>query len=228
MKKYDTVIFDLDGTILYTLEDLNNSMNYALKVNGFGTITLDDSRRFVGNGIVKYVERALALQSRYDSARVEGLDNPDVKLVYDSFISNYIVHCNDKTCAYPGIIELMRTLCEKGYRLGIATNKDKVAAVKLNELYFEGMITGVAGVLDGCPKKPDPYMINEVLKELGSDREHTIYVGDSEVDVMTAKNSGLDMVAVLWGYRDRDELEKAGATVFIDDAMQLIEVLENE
>ena len=119
----------------------------------------------------------------------------------------------------------MRELKKRGYKLGIASNKVKSAVEKLNEIYFEGLMDGAAGVVDGKPTKPDPYMVDEMLKELGSDKEHTLYVGDSQVDVRTAFNTGLDMVAVLWGFRDKEVLMEAGATRFIEQPSQLLNYL---
>ena len=122
-------------------------------------------------------------------------------------------------------MELLRELKKRGYKLGIASNKVKSAVEKLNEIYFEGLMDGAAGVVDGKPTKPDPYMVDEMLKELGSDKEHTLYVGDSQVDVRTAFNTGLDMVAVLWGFRDKEVLTEAGATRFIEQPSQLLNYL---
>lgn len=212
---YDTVIFDLDGTLLNTLDDLCDSTNYALKTHGMPARTIEEVRQFVGNGIRKLIERAVP----------QGTEPEELKKVYDDFKKHYDAHCNDKTGPYDGIMELLRELKKRGYKLGIASNKVKSAVEKLNEIYFEGLMDGAAGVVDGKPTKPDPYMVDEMLKELGSDKEHTLYVGDSQVDVRTAFNTGLDMVAVLWGFRDKEVLTEAGATRFIEQPSQLLNYL---
>ncbi len=209
---YNTVIFDLDGTLLNTLDDLCDSTNYALKAHGMPARSIDEVRRFVGNGIRKLIERAVPA----------GTAAGETEAVFDDFRKHYDIHCNDKTGPYNGIIELLRELKSRGYKLGIASNKVKTAVVKLNDIYFEGLIDGAAGAVEGKPVKPDPYMVEEMLKELGSDREHTLYVGDSQVDVRTARNAGLDMVAVLWGFREREELEKEGADKFIGHPQELL------
>ncbi len=212
---YNTIIFDLDGTLLNTLEDLKDSVNYALVRHGFPERSLMEVRRFVGNGIRKLVERALPCK----------LPDESFEQVFGTFQKHYQKHCNDKTGPYDGIIELLRELKKRGYKLGIASNKVKSAVVKLNEIYFDGLIDEAAGVTDGSPTKPDPYMVNEMLRAMGSDKENTLYVGDSNVDVMTAHNAGLDMITVLWGFRDRQELIAAGATQFIEQPMELLNYL---
>lgn len=209
---YDTIIFDLDGTLLNTLDDLCDSTNYALAIHGFPTRSIAEVRRFVGNGIRKLIERAVP----------ENASPEQIEAVFADFKKHYDIHCNDKTGPYGGVIELLRELKGRGYKLGIASNKVKSAVEKLNDIYFEGLIDSAAGVADGKPTKPDPYMIEVMLEELGSTKDSTLYVGDSQVDVQTAANTGLDMVTVLWGFRDRDELEAAGAVRFIDKPMELL------
>ena len=212
---YNTIIFDLDGTLLNTLDDLMDSTNHALAVHGFPERSLDEIRRFVGNGIRKLIERAVP----------QGTPASDTEEVFADFKIHYDAHCNDKTWPYDGIMELLRELKKRGYKLGIASNKVKSAVEKLNDIYFEGLMDGVAGVVDGKPTKPDPYMVEAMLRELGSSKEHTLYVGDSQVDVQTAANTGLDMVAVLWGFRDREELENAGASTFVSKPDELLNYL---
>ncbi len=213
---YDTIIFDLDGTLLNTLEDLCDSTNYALEAFGYEVRSTDEIRRFVGNGVRKLIERALPAD----------VTEAEFERVFAAFKEHYGVHCNDKTGPYEGIPELLNTLKNRGYKLGIASNKIRSAVIKLSELYFEGVIQGVAGVCDGITPKPDAFMVDGVLKELNSSRENTLYVGDSQVDVATARNAGLDMVTVLWGFRDRDELEAAGAVNFIEYPMELLKYLD--
>lgn len=212
---YDTIIFDLDGTLLNTLDDLCDSTNYALERHGYPQRTLAEVRRFVGNGIRKLIERALPAE----------VSEAEFERVFGDFKEHYQAHCNDKTGPYDGILPLLEELKMRGYKTGIASNKDKTAVQKLNGIYFEGLIDAAAGAADGIPVKPNPRMVNLMLEELGSDKEYALYVGDSQVDVQTASNAGLDLVAVLWGFRDRDELEDAGAVRFIDEPMELLECL---
>ena len=210
---YTTVIFDLDGTLLNTLDDLMDSTNMALEAYGFPKRSHEEIRCFVGNGIRKLIERAVP----------DNTDIADTDKVFNEFKRLYQIHCNDKTGPYPGIIELLRELKKHNIKMGIATNKVKSAADKLNEIYFEGLIDEVAGVEDGIIPKPDRCMIDNLRKRLNATTDETLYVGDSQVDVATARNTGLDMVAVLWGFRTRKELEESGAMVFIDDPMEILD-----
>ena len=209
---YDTVIFDLDGTLLNTLDDLRTSTNFALKANGYPERTLSEIRRFVGNGVRKLIERAVP----------EGTDVTETDKVFEDFKKHYDKHCNDETGPYDGIMELLRELKKRGLKTAIVSNKIQFAVEKLDEIYFEGLIDVAAGVEEGKPTKPDPYMVNKIIEKLGVRKENVLYAGDSQVDVQTAKNAGLDMVTVLWGFRDKDELMEAGATHFIEKPMELL------
>ncbi len=212
---YDTIIFDLDGTLLNTLEDLCNSVNYALESCGYSRRTLEEIRCFVGNGVRKLIERALPCET----------DTEEFEKVFGIFREHYKIHCNDLTGPYEGIMELLQELKAKGYKMGIASNKMRPAVLALNDLYFKGLIQGAAGVDETIMPKPDSQMIELMLEELGSSKESTLYVGDSQVDVETARNTGLDMVTVLWGFRTKDELLAAGAKNFIRHPMELLKYL---
>lgn len=209
---YDTVIFDLDGTLLNTLDDLRDSTNYALASFGFPERTTDEIRRFVGNGIRKLIERAVP----------EGTSKEVTDEVLEKFKEHYNIHCNDKTGPYQGIPELLLELKKRGIKMGIATNKVKSAADKLNEIYFDGFIDEVAGVEEGIIPKPDKMMINNLMNRLNASKETTLYIGDSQVDVQTAANAGLKLIAVLWGFRNRDELIAEGASVFVKEPMEIM------
>lgn len=209
---YNTVIFDLDGTLLNTLDDLCASVNYALEANGYPTRTIEEVRRFLGNGVAMLIERAVP----------EGTGKSETEKTLAVFKAHYQEHCNDLTAPYDGIMPLLRELKSRGVKLGIASNKIKSAVEKLNEICFDGIIDAAEGVTDGNPTKPDPYMIQNVLRELNTDAEHTLYVGDSQVDVMTAKNAGLNMVTVLWGFRDYEELCEAGAKNFVREPSEIL------
>lgn len=201
MKKYQTVIFDMDGTLLNTLEDLTDATNYALRKMGMPERSLDEVRTFVGNGVQKLLERAVP----------GGLDNPQFEETFAEFKEYYSVHCNDKTGPYEGVLPLLRELKAEGYALAIVSNKLDAAVKDLAEGYFEGIVPVAIGEREGVAKKPAPDMVQIALKELGVSAETAVYVGDSEVDLMTAQNSGLPCITVLWGFRDEEFLRNQGA-----------------
>lgn len=201
MKRYQTVIFDLDGTLLNTLEDLTDATNYALREMHMPERTIDEVRAFVGNGVQKLMERAVPA----------GLKNPQFEETFAKFKEYYGVHCNDKTRPYEGILLLLRELKAEGHALAIVSNKLDSAVKELAEIYFEGIVPVAIGEWEGVAKKPAPDMVHKALEELGVSAETAVYVGDSEVDIMTAKNSGLPCIAVLWGFRDEKFLREHGA-----------------
>lgn len=206
MKKYDTVIFDLDGTLLNTLEDLADSVNYALRRMGMAERTLEEVRCFVGNGVQRLMELSVP----------GGFDNPAFEETFAAFKEYYGEHCNDKTRAYDGVVELLRELRDEGYALAIVSNKLDSAVKELSEIYFDGIVKAAIGEKEGVAKKPAPDTVYAALEELQMPAERAVYVGDSEVDVMTAKNSGLPCISVLWGFRDRKFLEEHGAVTFAE------------
>lgn len=204
MKRYETVIFDLDGTLLDTLEDLADAVNYALREMGMPERTIEEVRQFVGNGVRRLMELAVP----------QGFDNPAFEETFSKFKEYYGVHCNDKTKAYDGVVQLLRDLKEEGYALAIVSNKLDSAVKELSEIYFEGIVKVAIGEKEGVAKKPAPDTVYKALDELQMPAETAVYVGDSEVDVMTAKNSGLPCISVLWGFRDEEFLREQGATQF--------------
>lgn len=204
MRKYDTVIFDLDGTLLDTLLDLTDAVNYALRESGMPERTIDEVRRFVGNGVRRLMELAVP----------DGFLNPAFEEVFSKFREYYGVHCNDRTKAYDGVTELLRELKSEGYALAIVSNKLDSAVKELSEIYFEGIVKVAIGEKAGIAKKPAPDTVYEALKELGMPKESAVYVGDSEVDVMTAKNAGLPCISVLWGFREEAVLREYGVSQF--------------
>lgn len=206
MKKYDTIIFDLDGTLLNTLEDLADAVNYALQSVGMPKRTLDEVRSFVGNGVKRLLELSVP----------EGLDNPAFKEVFAKFREYYALHCNDKTRAYDGVVQLLRELKDEGYALAIVSNKLDSAVKELSAIYFEGIVSVAIGEKEGVAKKPAPDTVFKALEELCMPAEGAVYVGDSDVDVMTAKNAGLPCISVLWGFRDKDFLIGHGAVQFAE------------
>lgn len=216
--KVQLVIFDMDGTILDTLEDLKNSLNFSLKKNGFAPRTLDEVRRFVGNGIRKLVERGVPA-----AATAEQIDE-----VFACFNEYYAVHCADHTHAYPGIEELLKRLRAEGVRTAVVSNKSDYAVQSLSKQYFDGLLDSAVGARDGVRKKPSPDSVNEVLKELSVPREAAVYVGDSDVDIATAKNAGMPCISVDWGFRDREFLRENGATQIVSDAEALYRALSEK
>lgn len=204
---YKTILFDLDGTLLNTLEDLANSTNYALAQYGMPLRSLEEIRQFVGNGIAKLIERAVP----------EGTDAELWEQVFSCFKSYYKEHCNDKTAPYPGVRELLTDLLAAGYRMAIVSNKAHEAVLALRDLYYSGMSAIGEQEAAGLRKKPAPDMVYRIMEELGSRPEETLYVGDSEVDFATAQNAGLDCLLVSWGFRDRDLLESLEPTGLVDD-----------
>lgn len=216
MKKYNTVIFDLDGTLLNTIDDLSDGVNHVMEVYGFHQWTVDDIRRFVGNGIRNLMIKATPM----------GEENPRFEEIFQCFKEYYTDHCQIKTKAYDGIMELLDTLDKKGYKMAIVSNKNNAAVLELNEIYFAENIKVAIGEREGVRKKPSPDSVEEALRQLGSKKEDSLYVGDSEVDFATAKNAEMDCVLVTWGFRGREGLSEFNPKAFIDYPMQLVDILE--
>ncbi len=216
MAKIDTVIFDLDGTLLDTLDDLTASVNAALTGNGLPPRTKAEVCAFVGNGIKKLMQ--LAVEG--------GEQNPIWEKCFADFKAHYAAHCAEKTKPYPGIVPLLTRLKEHGYRLGVVSNKFDPAVKSLNERYFAGLIPVAIGAREDVRKKPAPDAVLAALTQLGSGKETAVYVGDSDVDILTARNVGTPCISVCWGFRDKAFLLANGAEILIDDAEELLEFLE--
>jgi len=214
-------IFDLDGTLLNTLEDLCDSTNAALEQYGYPTRTIDEVRRFVGNGVKLLMLRALGIEKPEDNAEFED--------VFAAFRAHYAEHSNDHTRPYDGVMELMQHLQDAGIEMAIVSNKLDPAVKQLNELYFRQYITVAIGENEaaGVKKKPAPDTVYTALRELGIAAEDAVYIGDSEVDLATAKNSGLPCISVTWGFRDRECLTEHGAQIFCDTPEQVWETIKN-
>ncbi len=195
-------IWDLDGTLLNTLDDLAASTNAALTENGLPTHTVDEVRMFVGNGIGKLIERAVP----------DGRDNPKFQAVYDAFVAHYGAHSRDHTKPYDGILPMLDALAAKGVKLAIVSNKIDFAVKALSRDYFPGNRMQVAmGDDPSRRRKPAPDSVLEAMRQMGVTREETVYVGDSDVDVETARNAGVTCCAVSWGFRSVESLKDAGA-----------------
>jgi len=216
MKKL--VIFDLDGTLLDTIGDLATSVNYALQLHGYPDHPLESYRYFVGNGARELIARALP-EGCKDDETVDRL-REDFKQHYSS--GNDIV----LTKPYPGIPELLEKCRKAGITLAVASNKYQSATDKLSRYYFgDDMFQIILGQREGIPVKPDPSIVLEILNETGFTKEETLYVGDSGVDMQTAKSCGVESVGVTWGFRPRTELEEHGAVHIVDRAEDIGEFI---
>ncbi|WPC44196.1 HAD family hydrolase [Clostridium sp. JS66] len=215
MKKYDTVIFDLDGTLLNTLEDLKDSVNFALELYGFPCRKAEEIRSFVGNGVARLMELSIP----------NGINNPKYEKCLEDFKHHYSKNMRNKTNAYKGIMELLEQLAKENYKMAIVSNKFDKAVKELNQVYFEKYIKVAIGESKNVSKKPAPDTVFKALKELGSNTNKAVYVGDSEVDVKTAQNSKLTCIGVTWGFRDIDVLKKNGADYIIDKPEELLRII---
>ena len=246
LEKVNTVIFDLDGTLLDTLEDLKDALNYALTKHGMPCRSLAEVRCFVGNGAKELLKRAVE----------GGEDNLEFEAALSDFKSYYKEHSLVKTAPYNGVIDVMRRLKECGYRLAIVSNKPDAAVKDLDRHFFAGLTEVAIGESDRIAKKPAPDMVNEALEimkskvaditdvdaaiggtaeaegmEIGGSADfkcdpiNAVYVGDSEVDLMTASNSKLPCISVTWGFRDKEFLVERGANIFVDRPEELLELL---
>lgn len=206
------ILFDLDGTLLDTLTDLYDAVNHTLKAYHCPERSLQEVRKFVGNGARRLVEQALPGKP----------DDPAVDDVLASYEKYYNATCNDGSAApYPGVVEVLKEL-QKKYKVAVVSNKPDPAAKAMCARYFPGVLT--LGVTEDCPRKPSANMVYKVMEQLGVKK--CIFVGDSEVDVLTAKNAGVPCLSVLWGFRDKAEIEAVGGKVFCDDAKQLPAILD--
>lgn len=217
MKRTTAVVFDLDGTLLDTLEDLASSTNYALGQFGFPLRSIDEVRSFVGNGVRKLIERSLPT----------AVDERTVDAVLDCFKQHYVGHCQVKTCLYPGVQQLLSVLKSKGYKLAIVSNKLQSGVDELYKRYFADYVQVAIGERDGLRRKPAPDMVLMALDELNVSKDEAVYVGDSEVDVATADAAGMACISVLWGFRDKAFLEHHGAQLFIREPLEMLSLLED-
>ena len=202
------ILWDLDGTLLDTLQDLTDAVNYSLRCFGYPERTLEEVRAFVGNGTRKLITRAVP-------------EGADWEPVYEEYRVYYDAHCQIKTRPYPGIMGALAQLGGK-YPMAIVSNKPDSAVKPLCRQYFPGIYA--LGEKADCPRKPAPDMVHRAMAEIGVDR--CVYVGDSEVDVLTAKNAGVPCLSVLWGFRDREEIAQMGGVHFCSDPAGLAEKIE--
>lgn len=216
MQNIKAVLFDLDGTINNTVNDIAASGNYALAKHGFPTHPAEKFKLFAGSGTYIMLRRALPDEHK---------DDGSVELIIDDYLAHYSVHSMDTTAPYDGIRELIDEIRARGYRTAVVTNKPDAVAKQLIADMFPDKFDSVVGQRDGMPVKPDPAMPLLAMKELGVTADQCVFVGDSGVDIQTGKNSGAYPIGVLWGFRGREELLENGAMELIDKPSQLLDIL---
>jgi len=217
MTDITTVVFDLDGTLLDTLGDLADGVNFALTQYGYPARTLEEVRQFVGNGVRNLIELSIP----------GGIGNPDFEPCLHMFKEHYSKNMQNKTRPYEGVVELLEALRKAGIKTAIVSNKFDKAVKELSKEYFGDHIAVSIGESVRIHKKPAPDCVYEALHELGSPARTAIYVGDSEVDVRTAHNAGLPCVGVTWGFREKEILVAEGAEYIIDHPLELLDILKN-
>ena len=217
MKKKTTVIFDLDGTLLDTLDDLTASVNYAMEEMHYPLRSREEVRRFVGNGMAVLIKKCAPA----------GTDERNVEKAIGLLKKHYAIHCNDCTKPYEGILDLIHVLQEKNIKMAIVSNKGDFAVKELAEIYFKGTIPVAIGEKEseGVRKKPAPDTVFKAMEVLGSAAKDSVYVGDSEVDIKTAANAGLDVILCSWGFREEEYLREQGADIVIHRPMELLEYI---
>jgi phosphoglycolate phosphatase len=213
--RYNTVIFDLDGTLLNTLDDLRDSLNEVLAQKGYASRSLEEVRRFVGNGVRNLIRLSVP----------ESVSEEAVTHIMEEFKENYKHNMQNKTRPYNGIMELLLDLNRFNYKIAIVSNKYDAAVKELARTYFGNLITVAIGETTDIRRKPAPDSIYSAIRELGSDINSTVFVGDSETDVQTAKNAGIPCIAVTWGFRCREVLRNEGADYLIDTPKELLTLI---
>lgn len=231
MEKKNAIIWDLDGTLMDTIEDLKNAVNYALRANGMEERTLGEVRQFVGNGVRRLIELAVP------ESMERGKQNPELfEKVFADFKSYYVEHCQENTGLYDGIADALKALKEKGIRMAVVSNKLQQGVTELvnSDIHTVGKSDALRlcdymevsiGERPEVARKPAPDMVLKALEELGVDKHDAVYIGDSEVDVATARNSGLPCISVLWGFRDIDLLKEHGADTFVKHPMEIVSIV---
>lgn len=213
--KYKLVIFDMDGTILNTIDDLADSCNVILEKYGFPLHTVEEIKYMVGNGIPKLIERALP----------ENVDKETYDKVLKDYIDYYDKHCQIKTAPYPGMIETLKKLKKMGVKLAVNTNKIQSAAQILCDTYFPGLFDFLEGGAFNIPPKPAPDGVLRILQREGLSPKDAIYIGDSDVDIQTGKNAGIDVAGVDWGFRGEAFLMAHGAVKVLKHCEELVSIV---
>lgn len=212
---YQTAVFDLDGTLLDTLEDLYLATNHALRLHGLPLRTRDEVRLFVGNGVEMLIRRAVPASTNEETTQA----------VLGDFKTTYAAICEDHTRPYDGILDMLTALRERGIRVAVVSNKFDAAVKQLCEKYFGDLVEVAIGERAGVRKKPAPDTVYEALKELGVTSEGAVYIGDSDVDIQTARNCGMPCISVTWGLRDKDFLLQNGAEILVNTPEKLLGVI---
>lgn len=212
---YTTVIFDLDGTLLDTLGDLHAAVNFALRAFSFPERSLDEVRRFIGNGVVKLMERSTP----------DGIDSETQQKCLEVFRSYYLGHMRDMTAPFEGVSELIAELREKGIKIAVVSNKLHEAVKALCEDYFPGLIDEAIGVCVESERKPNPVNVLKALELFSTDKSSAVYIGDSEVDVQTSHNAELKCIGITWGFRSEQELLEAGCDFIADTCGEVKELI---
>ncbi len=213
--RYKLAVFDMDGTILNTLEDLADSTNYALKANGLPERTIDEVRRFVGNGIRLLIERAVPADT----------DKELTDKVFDTFKEYYKTHCAVKTRPYDGIKDVLSGLKKAGCLTAVVSNKADFAVQDLCKDYFKDLFDFAIGEREGIKKKPAPDSVFEVLSKLNVEKADAVYIGDSDVDFATSVNARMDVIMVGWGFRDEEFLREKGAKRIIKQPSEILDII---
>lgn len=209
--KYKLAIFDMDGTILSTLDDLANGVDYALSENGLPARSKQETRAALGRGVRFLIEQSVP----------DGLSDAEISKVEDDFLKYYKVHSMDNTRPYDGIVELIKEVRASGIKTAVVSNKIDSAVKELCANFFEGAFDVAYGERIGIPRKPDPKPINAIIDEFGLSKNEVVYIGDSEVDLLTANNAKIDHIIVTWGFRDRAFLEQNGAKNLVESMEEL-------
>lgn len=209
---YKNVIFDLDGTLLNTIDDLADAGNWVCRNHGWPTHTVEEYKRYVGSGMAR-----LAVRFSPEEWHTE----EGVQKILDEFLPYYAAHKEDKTAPYPGVPELLEHLRAAGVSIAVLSNKAHALAVPVIEGYFPQKFQYIQGGVEGLPLKPDPALLLKLMENMGATQENTLFVGDSDVDIRTAKHAGVTSCGVLWGFRGREELEREGADLLASSAKEL-------
>lgn len=212
---YKVVIFDLDGTLLNTLIDLANAVNFALRKFSFPERTVDEVRSFIGNGVVKLMERSTP----------DGTDAKTQEECLEVFRKHYLEHMADNTSPYEGVSDILTALREKGIKTAVVSNKLHPAVTELCENYFPDLIDVALGVSSEDERKPAPVNVIKAMEKCGSDCQSTVYVGDSEVDVLTAHNADIKCIGITWGFRDKAVLLEKGCDLIADTPEEVIKLI---
>ena len=215
--KYKLVMFDLDGTVLDTINDLTNSMNYILSLHSMPLHTADEIKQYLGNGIRKLVESSVS----------KNTNEKEINQIYNEFLSYYKLHSLDETKPFDGIIDLLYNLKRSGCILAMISNKADVVVQQLSQKFFNNLFDYVSGEKTNIKKKPYPDIIFEVMKKFNIDNENSIYIGDTEVDSLTAINANIDSIIVTWGFRKKEFLETLKKTYLVDDVNDIYKIIAN-